>query len=163
MRVPQYPRGPFPNGSGCRGFTLLEMLLVLGIAVIAMAVVVPNFSKGLDSIRLRSAAREIASSLRYLRGHAITANKQAEFNLNVKTNVYQLTGQSKTYSVPKAIKLRMITADSEIDDENSGTIRFYPDGSSTGGRVTLATGNRKRLVDVNWLTGQVEMHTEVEN
>ncbi|MCI0653898.1 MAG: GspH/FimT family pseudopilin [Methylococcaceae bacterium] len=163
MSVPRYPRRPFSNSGLSRGFTLLEMLLVLSIAVIAMAVVAPNFSKGLDSIRLSSAAREIASSLRYLRGHAITANKQAEFNLNVKTNVYQLTGKSKTYSVPRAIRMRMVTADTEIDDEDSGTIRFYPDGSSTGGRVTLAAGNRKRLVDVNWLTGQVEMRTEVEN
>jgi general secretion pathway protein H len=150
------------SGNAARGFTLLEMLLVLTIAVIAMALVVPNFSKGLDSVRLQSASREIASSLRYLRGHAVSKNKQAEFNIDVKNNVYRITGRNKTYSIPKAIGIRLITADTEISDENQGTIRFYPDGSSTGGRVTLEAGNRKRLVDVNWLTGHVEILAEVE-
>lgn len=148
------------NGLGCRGFTLLEMLLVLSIAVIAMALVVPNLSKGIDSIRLTSTSREIVSSLRYLRGRAISNNRATEFNLNIKTNVYHLTGQNKAYSVPDTIRMRLVTADTEIDGEDSGTIRFYPDGSSTGGRVTLVAGNRERLVDVNWLTGQIEMRTE---
>ncbi|MGA7117479.1 MAG: hypothetical protein WBY12_09835 [Hyphomicrobium sp.] len=34
-------------------------------------------------------------------------------------------------------------------------MRFFPDGSSTGGRVTLVAGERKRLLDINWLTGAV--------
>lgn len=152
----------FRNGNAARGFTLLEMLLVLTIAVIAMALVVPNFSRGLDSVRLQSASREIASSLRYLRGHAVSKNKEAEFNVDVKTNVYRITGRNKDYSIPQAIRLRLITADTEVSGEDEGTIRFYPDGSSTGGRVTLEAGNRKRLVDVNWLTGHVEILTEVE-
>lgn len=147
----------------CRGFTLLEMLLVLVIAVTATVLVVPNFSSGLDSIRLRAASREIASALRYLRGHAVTTNRQTEFNLNVKTNVYRITGKSKAYSVPGAIKMRLTTADSEISDRNSGSIRFYPDGSSSGGRVTLVAGAHKHLVDINWLTGHVVMRTEVDD
>lgn len=144
-----------------QGFTLLEVLIVLVIAVVAMALVVPNFSGGLGSVQLRSATREIASSLRYLRGQAVSKNTEAEFNVNVETNVYKITGKDKNYSVPESINLRLITADSEITGENSGTIRFYPDGSSTGGRVTLEAGNRKRMVDVNWLTGQVEILSEV--
>ena len=143
------------------GFTLLEMLLVLTIAVLAMVMVVPNFSKGLDSVRLRSASREIASALRYLRGHAISHHIESEFNVDVKSNVYRITGRNKDYSVPQAIKMRLITADTEITGEDSGTIRFYPDGSATGGRVTLEAGNRRRLIDVNWLTGQVGILTEV--
>ena len=53
------------------------------------------------------------------------------------------------------IRDRLYTAQSEIVDDKHGAIRFYPDGSSTGGRVTLASGERKFLVDVDWLTGRV--------
>lgn len=144
-----------------QGFTLLEMLLVLTIAVIAMVLVVPNFSSGLGSVQLRGATREIASSLRYLRGHAVSKNTEAEFNVNVETNIYNITGKNKDYSVSEAITMRLVTADSEITGEDSGTIRFFPDGSSTGGRVTLESGNSKRMVDVNWLTGNVVIFTEV--
>jgi general secretion pathway protein H len=34
-------------------------------------------------------------------------------------------------------------------------VRFFPDGGSNGGRITLAAGDRKYDVDVDWLTGRV--------
>ena len=144
----------------CRGFTILEMLLVLTIAVAAMVVVVPNFSKGISSAELRSGARDLASSLRYLRGYAVSTAHQAEFSIDVKANKYRVAGRSKEYSISDDIHLTLLTAESEIKDEGSGVIRFYPDGSSTGGRITLKAENGARIVDVNWLTGQVEIHVE---
>jgi general secretion pathway protein H len=38
-----------------------------------------------------------------------------------------------------------------------GAIRFNPDGSSTGGRIVLADGNRKVAVGVEWLSGRVSV------
>ncbi|TCV91049.1 hypothetical protein EC912_1171, partial [Luteibacter rhizovicinus] len=39
----------------------------------------------------------------------------------------------------------------------TGRIRFFPDGSSTGGRVTLGRGTREWHVNVGWLTGAVSV------
>ena len=55
------------------------------------------------------------------------------------------------------LELKLYTAQSEIVDDRRGAIRFYPDGSSTGGRVTVAAGERRLLVDVDWLTGRVSI------
>ncbi len=143
-----------------RGFTILEMLLVLTIGVAAMAVVVPNFSKGISSAELRSATRDLASSLRYLRGYAVSTAHQAELSIDVKANKYRVSGKSKEYSISDAIHLTLLTVEEEIKDEGLGLIRFYPDGSSSGGRITLKAEDRIRIVDVNWLTGQVEIHVE---
>ena len=62
---------------------------------------------------------------------------------------------SRSISLPARLDLKLYTAQSEIVDDRRGAIRFYPDGSSTGGRVTVASGERKLLVDVDWLTGRV--------
>jgi len=59
--------------------------------------------------------------------------------------------------LPKGIDLKLYTAQSEVTSERKGGIRFYPDGSSTGGRITLSAGERKYLVDVDWLTGRVSI------
>lgn len=136
------------------------MLSVLVIALLAMTLVLPNLSKGLSAAEMSSATRDIASSLRYLRSYAVTSSKQAEFNIDVKSNRYTVSGRSKQYAVPDSIQLKLLTVDSEIKDEGQGTIRFYPDGSSTGGRITLKTEDRTRIVDVNWLTGQTEIFVE---
>ena len=34
-------------------------------------------------------------------------------------------------------------------------MRFFADGGSNGGRVTLAAGERKFDIDIDWLTGRV--------
>jgi general secretion pathway protein H len=51
--------------------------------------------------------------------------------------------------------LKLFTAQKDLVDEKVGSIRFFPDGGSNGGRITVASGERKFEVDVDWLTGRV--------
>lgn len=144
-----------------RGFTIIELIVVLIIMVSMTALVGPNVFRGLSGIQLKSATRDIASALRFSRSEAIVTATESELVLNVEKNVYRVSSREKIYRIPDSIQLKLVTAESEINDEGEGIIRFFPDGSSTGGRVTLVVDDRKRHVDVNWLTGQV--HTRVEN
>ncbi len=57
--------------------------------------------------------------------------------------------------MPRAIELKLFTAQSDLVSERVGAIRFFPDGGSNGGRITLAVGERKYDVDVDWLSGRV--------
>mgnify|MGYP003296267829 CR=1 FL=1 len=57
--------------------------------------------------------------------------------------------------LPHDIELKLFTAQSDLVSETVGAVRFFPDGGSTGGRVTLAAGERKFDVDIDWLTGRV--------
>ncbi|MGA0023068.1 MAG: GspH/FimT family pseudopilin [Burkholderiales bacterium] len=63
----------FPR-SACRGFTLIEALLVIVILAILAAVGVPNLSTFILSQRLKSASFDIFSTLVYARSEAITRN-----------------------------------------------------------------------------------------
>ena len=67
-----------------------------------------------------------------------------------------MTG-SESRSLPRGLELKLFTAQAEVSSESRGAIRFYPDGSSTGGRITVASGERKLLVDIDWLTGRVSI------
>jgi general secretion pathway protein H len=40
---------------------------------------------------------------------------------------------------------------------NKGRMRFFPDGSASGGKVVLREGGRAATVFVNWLNGDVEV------
>ena len=151
------------QGSGLKsalhrqGFTLIELLLVIVIIAMAVAVAAPNIGSGNQTATLNGAAREIASALRFARGHALTHRKESVLLLNLENNTYQLTDRKKTYKIAKDIAVTLDAAQSQVIDENQGGIRFFPDGSSTGGRITLEIGENKRQLDVNWLTGQVEI------
>ena len=75
-----------------------------------------------------------------------------------------MSGRSKLFRLPADVALGLYTTSTETLDEGTGRIRFFPDGSSTGGRVTLIGQGQTRVVDINWLTGEVRIgEQESEN
>jgi general secretion pathway protein H len=141
-----------------KGFTLIELLLVLVIIALASAVAIPNIGSGNQVATLNAAAREIASALRFARGHALTHRKESRFLFDLDSNSYQVTDKDKRYTISKDIAVTLDVAESQLESERQGGVRFFPDGSATGGRITLEIAENKRQLDINWLTGQVELH-----
>lgn len=137
-----------------RGFTLIELLLVIVIIVMSVSVVVSNIGSGNQTALLNGAVREIASALRFTRGHALTQGKESSFIFNLQENTYQVSDRDKVYKLSSDIDITLDIAQSQVS-ETTGGIRFFPDGSSTGGRITLELEENKRQLDINWLTGQV--------
>lgn len=139
------------------GFTLIEMLIVLVISSIVMATLVPNFGPAIARAQLYSATRDVASALRHTRGQAMLKGQDALFELNTIQHTYRVSDRPKVYKLPPEIELGLFTTTTETLDEGTGRIRFFPDGSATGGRVTLIAAKQTRVVDVNWLTGEVRI------
>lgn len=140
------------------GFTLVELLLVITITVMAMAVVAPNLTSGNEASTLKSAGRDLASALRFARGKALTTQQEALMSLNLEENSYLVTGKEQVYKLSDDIDITLAVAQKEQDGTGTGSIRFFPDGSSSGGRITLELGQFKQILDINWLTGHVELH-----
>lgn len=139
------------------GFTLLELLVVLALLAMTYALVPPMFSLGGSTAELKAGARQVAAGLRKARSQAIVSRSEATLTLNVESRSFVLSGDDKPRILPRQAEIGVYTAQGEVLDANNAAIRFYPDGSSTGGRVTLAMGERKYLIDVDWLTGQTEI------
>jgi len=140
-----------------KGFTLLELVVVLFIVVLGFSVVGINLSSGNDSTELKAAARDIVSALRFAKGQALISHQETTLTLDLTENSYTVSGRDKVYSIPKAIDVTVVTAQSEITGKGLGSIRFFADGSSTGGRITLELGKAAWRIDINWLTGQIEL------
>ncbi len=137
-----------------RGFTLLEILVVIALMGMMYALVPPMFSSS-GTTELRAAARQLAAGLRKTRGHAIATRKEATLTVDVEQHRFKLDGDTRDYPLPKKAELTVFTAQSETVADNLAAIRFYPDGSSTGGAISVADGSTKFRVDVDWLTGDV--------
>ena len=163
---PQWRNNPLSGGrrrQWASGFTLIELMVVLVIAGMLAAVAVPSLLPAINTMRMRAATNDIASALRYVRGQALARGREAVFTLNVEGHHYRVSGRQKVYYLPAAVKLGLFTADQELSGEGEGSIRFYPDGSATGGRVFLEASGRKQHVDVNWLTGAVVVREDDED
>lgn len=138
------------------GFTLLELLAVLVILSLVAAFVVPSLGGG-RIVELKSAARSLASGLRQARNSALNENRSAALALDVEKHEFQLPGESRVRKLPGRVEIALYTARSEQLSDRRGAIRFFPDGSSTGGRITLSSDSLSYLVDVDWLTGRVNV------
>ncbi len=138
------------------GFTLIELLVVLAVIAFMLAIVPPLFDKGLGGASLKAAARGIAGTLRQARSEAITRNREITFTINVEGRRYGV-GDRTGGVVPAEAEISLFTAQSERIDATTGNIRFFPNGGSTGGRVSLSDDKRQYHVSVDWLTGQVSV------
>ncbi len=140
-----------------QGFTLLELIVVLFIVVLGFAAIGISISSGNDSTELKAAARDIVSALRYARGQALISHEETTVAFDLENNTYTVSNRDKAYSIAESISLTVVTAQSELTGQGQGSIRFFADGSSTGGRVTLERGQTIVVCDINWLTGQITL------
>ncbi len=70
----------------CRGFTFLEIMLVIVIVAILSAVVIPNMAKSIKGNRLRSASRTVISSGKYARSLAVMRQKEMVLTFDLDEN-----------------------------------------------------------------------------
>jgi general secretion pathway protein H len=140
-----------------QGFTLLELLIVLVIIVLGFSVVALNLSSGTGALEHKATVRDVVSALRYARGQALMAHQEMTVSFDLANNVYKVSGRDEQYKIPDSIAVTLVTAQSELTGEGQGNVRFFADGSSTGGRVVLDRGEKSMQIDINWLTGQLEV------
>lgn len=139
------------------GFTLVELLVVLAILGLTMAVVPPLIGAALPGVELKGAARRSAAGLRLAREEAIRTGRAAAWTLDIEARAFRITGNHRPGRLPDGIRLRLEAAERELDGEGRGAIRFFPDGSSTGGVFVLERDGRGYQVGVDWLTGRVRL------
>ena len=141
--------------AGQHGFTLLEILIVLVIGVLLVALVPPLLSGMSGAAELRGAARQLAAGLRNARNEAVTRQQEAVLTLDLERRRFGVTGDPREIALPESVALKLYTAQSELLDSATGGIRFFPDGSSTGGAITVSGPKLAYRVNVDWLTGTV--------
>ena len=137
-----------------RGFTLLELVLVLALIALASLLAAAALGGGFDGMRLRAAAKEVAAQLRFTRAQAIATGEPQRFTLDPRSHRWTAP-RGRSGALPRQLALAFVGAREVQPAEGVGAILFFPDGASTGGHVQLALGDAAWRVESAWLTGQV--------
>jgi general secretion pathway protein H len=132
---------------------LMVALAIIGLVLASVPMLVVSARPGPT---VRAAAEDMASVLRLTRGEAIGRYGPAVFLLDVEERVYR-GPDGKEHVLDEGLDLNFVTARSELAGAKAGQIRFFPDGSATGGRITVSDGRRSYVVSVDWLTGTVDV------
>lgn len=148
-----------PRTIAAAGFTLLELLVALTLVSLLLAIAVPALIVP-PGVELRSAADLVATGLRQARLTAIREQRPVALLLDVDARALQVEGGRRVRTLPRDVQLELYTAQREIVGARRGGIRFYPDGTSTGGRVMLTREGLRTEVDVEWLTGRIRVRED---
>lgn len=147
------PRSPDHSS----GFTLLELMVVLAIAALVLTITPPLFTAAVPGVELKASARRVMAGLRLARESAIRNGRDIAFILDVEARTLEVGDEFRNGKLGQDLELRLEAAETEQLGEHRGAVRFFPDGSSTGGRIILARKDRGYQVGVQWMTGRVLM------
>jgi general secretion pathway protein H len=138
------------------GFTLIEMIVVMAVIGLMVGIVVAKGPMRSRTLTQRAAVQAMSSGLREARARAVATNRPVEFAVDIEHKVFRV-GDSKPIALPPEFAMSMVSAAGQRMSDTIAAIRFDPDGSSTGGRIDLATDNRHIRIGVDWLSGKVSV------
>ena len=142
-----------------RSLATLPMAPVMSTAVARDESSATNKSAGLlkDGYRwgLHEAAARLAQGLRVTREEAISQQQERAFTVDVENRAFISASTTELAPLDPALNMHLLTAKSEIVGKSRGRIRFFADGSSTGGRIELELLGERTTINVRWATGAV--------
>ncbi|MFQ5682174.1 MAG: prepilin-type N-terminal cleavage/methylation domain-containing protein [Candidatus Binatia bacterium] len=142
-------------GAGERGFSLLELLVVLLLIGLSSLIVLPSIGRGLRKRELRQSALKLAATARTLRSRAVYENTLQRLILNPVENSYRIFRKKKVF-LSSDLKITGI----EGGEALGGGLKqflFFPNGSALGGKIGISnhTGSASYTIGFDPLTGKV--------
>lgn len=129
---------------------MLAVIVLIAIGVTVAAVSLHGRAHG----ELDAAAQRVAAGLRDTRTRAMATGKPQAFSVDLRAHTFAAPGREpRTLPADATVKVTSAAEDSAAN--GIARIRYFPDGSSSGGHVLIAGQHRDVRVDVDWLTGAV--------
>jgi prepilin-type N-terminal cleavage/methylation domain-containing protein len=161
-----------------KGFSLLELIIVLTILVLSVSLVTSSMSNLSRTIELKAAAKKVSGILRYYRSEAINKGLVYQILFDSESRAVKVQSASSTepadereanekgrgesaktlYALPEGVRMKEIDFPSPEYPCDLPAIEFYPSGGSNGGSVLLNSQERKGYrIKIHFLTGAVEI------
>jgi general secretion pathway protein H len=120
------------------GFTLIECLAVLAITALASAIAFPSLEMAMHATAMTQSREALIANLRQARGRTLSGGEAEALVVRPDGGAYGWNG-GITRGLPSGLTLR----------QDAGLIAFYPDGSTTPGRLVLSSGARRAIITVS--------------
>jgi len=140
-----------------RGFTLMELMIVIAIMAILAAIAAPNYTSFMAQRRLNGAARQIMSDLMHARMQAVNQNNEFKITF-VNSHEYQILDDDNSNGSSdsgESVRTKSVQTDySDVTLSSTANPVFNPRGTANGATITLSNSAGSKSVSLA-ITGRV--------
>ncbi|MBU4034563.1 MAG: prepilin-type N-terminal cleavage/methylation domain-containing protein [Proteobacteria bacterium] len=134
------------HGLAIRGFSLLELIIVLALLGIMAGVVAPATGRFLDKLSFRKQTASLVAGTRYARLMAVSKGGPVAMRYDTSAHLLFFSGAVEE---KKEIEL----SGGAVFELRPETLVFYPDGLATPGRMVSRRGSSSQEFRIDPLTG----------
>jgi len=135
-------------GSRYRGFTLLEVMIVIMIVGVLATIAIPAFSTWRENQAVRSATQTLMAQLKQARVLALSENRSVSITFTSTSYVFD-AGSSATCDRCKNETVALSSFSSRLSLSPTTTRTFSSRGTANSGTITLTAGAASRAITIN--------------
>lgn len=140
-----------------KGVTLIELIIVFVIIAIGAVLVAPNIGAWLPNYRLRSAARDVVSTMRTAQMKAVSTNTEYQvffpdagtYILQYKNTNGNWVNEGATQTLPSGIRISAFFP--------GNIAHFNPNSTSSTGSMTLTNTKQIKQITLTPSTGRIHI------
>ena len=137
-----------------RGFTLIEILVVMVLIAVSGSLVYLSVGRSAEQKQGKMFAQEMIGLVKKARGTSLASSRPVAFYISSTDRICWVEGGAASLKIPEKVLIQE-QGIAHVDADVYG-VYFYPDGSSSGGELTLsANGETFSVFRVDMLTGLV--------
>jgi general secretion pathway protein H len=125
-----------------QGYTLIELMIVLAVMSLVAVLSFSYVIKDRDRAAFGGAVQVVRAALDNARAAAIALDREVTFGGGI--DGYRIDDARQAFGAPAGLV---------VEIGGRSRISFFPSGGSSGGRVTVREGTKRRDIDVEALTG----------
>ena len=145
---------PFRSKTGHRGFSLIEMLVVIGILAITAIVTIPNVIAWRNGMQLRAAVNELRSDLESAKTRAVKENATVTVAFDPTAGLYRMTYLDQ---VANTILLKSQTLPAGVRITSGNNTSFSSRGTADPCTIVLANQQgRTKSISISFI-GKIEV------
>jgi general secretion pathway protein H len=142
------------------GYSLMELLVVMAIIGLITSVSFAQLRRSNTAVNAQDVGRRIEQHLIAARTESILKRQTVTLSIQLAEPRRLLSSEKELLmDIPHSIAIATRSGRLGNKDSEVATYRFFSNGASSGGNITLTDGTNSERLEINWLTGIVERHS----